>query len=96
MRFQDTDLHPIEQRLLLAGCAYDSRRRAWGCSSCRRRAALRLLRQAHDDLLDGGHEQLDDDHGRLDQGRDHLRHPHAEELRAQRSGFGQMGPWFCR
>ena len=46
MRFQDTDLHPIQQRLVLAGCAYDSQTQAWCCPSCRRCAALRVFRQA--------------------------------------------------
>jgi hypothetical protein len=40
---------PIGERLLLAGCYYDFRRRAWRCPSCRHRAALRLEPQC-----DGG------------------------------------------
>ncbi len=45
MHFQHTTLHPIEQRLVCAGCAYDFRHRGWCCPVCRRPAALRLLRQ---------------------------------------------------
>lgn len=40
-----TNLSPLEQRFLLAGCHYDAHRRAWRCPVCRRRAVLRLLRQ---------------------------------------------------
>ena len=43
MRFQDTTRSPIAQRLLYAACAYDFRRRAWRCPSCRRRSALRIV-----------------------------------------------------
>jgi hypothetical protein len=37
-----TNLDTIEQRLQLAGCAYDFRRRAWRCPVCRRPSALRI------------------------------------------------------
>ena len=43
MASQHTTLHPIEQRLLLAGCAYEFRRCAWRCPSCRQRGALRII-----------------------------------------------------
>ena len=33
----------IEQRLALAGCAFNFRHRAWCCPSCRRPSALRIL-----------------------------------------------------
>ena len=45
MRLQDIAMHPIEQRLVLAGCFFDFRHRAWRCPACRRPATLRLLRQ---------------------------------------------------
>ena len=37
-----TNLRPIEQYLHLAGCRYDSRRRAWQCPVCRWWAVLRI------------------------------------------------------
>ena len=45
MQFKDTILNPIAQRLLLSGCAYNFRRRAWRCPACRRPSVLRLLSQ---------------------------------------------------
>ena len=45
MLFYNTPLHPVEQRLLLAGCAYNFQRRAWRCPTCRWRSALHLFRQ---------------------------------------------------